>query len=152
MVAFGAAFMISLNWSIDVRFFPIVAMVAGLFFGGFASLQTVMEVRQKSGILSIDTEDRTKYRGDIYFLLALCATIVTAMILGQKIALTLFVLTFLLRWGGYALKQSFIYTTIFWAILVLFYDRLLDTFWLASVVGDFVSEIPRNLTWKFLFF
>jgi len=152
VAAFGAAFMSSLDWTIDVRFFPLVATIAGLFFGGFAFLQTVMEIRQKKDILSIATEDWTEYRGAVFYLLALCATIVGSMIFGQKIALTVFVLAFLLRWGGYAMKQSLIYTAVCWAILVLFYDRLLDTFWMDSVIGDFVSELPHSSAWKFLFF
>ena len=52
----------------------------------------------------------------------LVALLLVALVIGQKLALPLFVLAYLRRWGRYGWRIAAIYAFACWVVLVLFYE------------------------------
>ena len=52
--------------------------------------------------------------------------ILLTLLIGQKLAIPVFVGIYLLRWGGYSKRIALAYALGAWAILVFFYDRVMS--------------------------
>ena len=65
----------------------------------------------------------------------LAAILVLTLLVGQKIAMPVFIGVYLLRWGHYRKRFAATYALAGWAVLVFFYDQvmgmLFHTSWLA---------------------
>ena len=48
------------------------------------------------------------------------------MLLGQKIALPVFIAIYLVRWGNYSKRIALLYATCVWAIMVFFYGQVMS--------------------------
>lgn len=70
----------------------------------------------------------------------LCCILLISMLVGQKIALPLFVFVYLIRWGSYGKWISLAYAGASWALIVLFYDRVIHLFWYPSWLASWLPE------------
>ncbi len=52
-----------------------------------------------------------------------------AYLIGQMIALPLFIMVYLLRWGGYGWRISIGYAIVGWLVLYGFYDQIMHVLW-----------------------
>jgi putative tricarboxylic transport membrane protein len=146
------------DWPLSVRRFPLIAIAVG---AGAVMTVLVAEVwrlsRPRTAELSVRGQwvslagDVTTWHS-IQFLSYLAVLVVLGVLIGQKMALTAFVLVYMLRWGRYGVTWSLIYAAGCWAFLILFYDRLMHIFWYPSVLGTALySEWPTWLP-RWLFF
>jgi len=123
------------QWPDSVRRFPQFASLAGativlvcLYRDGLASK---LELRQAgTAVEALRRMSRgALLPGAIKFFLLLIATFAVSAVLGQKIAIPLFIFGYLLFWGRYSPGVSMAYAASGWVVLVAFYDRLLHLVW-----------------------
>ena len=77
--------------------------------------------------------------------------ILIMLVIGQKLALPLFIAAYLIRWGHYNWRTALGYAAGGWLVLILFYDRVMDLFWHPSWLDSWLPQLfPRWLpTWLF---
>ena len=70
------------------------------------------------------------------FFVYLVGLVVLTMLVGQKIALPVFIAIYLVRWGHYSKRIAFAYATCVWGIMVFFYGQVMSILfhpsWLAT--------------------
>ena len=71
----------------------------------------------------------------------LVAMILMTLLIGQKLALPLFIAVYLLRWGNYSWKVALGYAGGGWLFLVLFYDQIMHLFLYQSWLYSWLPEI-----------
>ncbi len=81
------------------------------------------------------------------FFVYLIGLIALTMLVGQKIALPVFIAIYLVRWGHYSKRIAFAYAAVVWAIMVLFYGQVMSILfhpsWLESALrGVLPSNFP----------
>ncbi len=125
----------SLAWPNMVRQFPLTAAIpaaalsfAVLWIEGRALRDAVGEAGGFRVVAKVDTENAVLGRASIFFgyLIALLAV---GYLFGQMVALPLFIAAYLWRWGGYGWTVSLGYAAGGWAVLYLFYGKVMNVFW-----------------------
>ena len=78
--------------------------------------------------------------------------IVLTLLVGQKIALPLFVGVYLVRWGHYRKRVGVAYALGAWAILVFFYDQVMSLLFHPSYLALWLQPILPSAVpdWLFL--
>jgi hypothetical protein len=59
----------------------------------------------------------------------LIALILVTLVVGQQIALCLFIATYLWRWGNYGWRVSIGYAVLSWLFLYGFFDQVMHILW-----------------------
>jgi hypothetical protein len=74
------------------------------------------------------------------------------LVIGQKLALPLFVVAYLLWWSDFGWRLIALYGLLTWAALIVFYDQVLHVFWYPAVLSDWLSAaLPAWLPpWLFV--
>ena len=142
----------SLQWSESVRLFPLAASSIGATLVLAALVQGRFRMRASGISHALQDNQREVLVGMLTFLAVLLAVVLGALIIGQKLALPLFIVLFCKVWAKFTWRFSFTYALGGWAILALFYERVLTIFWQPSLLGDAVSNIVGNdapLIWLF---
>lgn len=136
---FAAACLAALAWPTFVRAFPLIAAVPGL---GLVLVLLSGESRRLARVpgavkvaLQATIGDPTNRKAAMFFgyLLAL---FVAALLIGQKLAIPAFVAIYLLRWGRFRGAAVAGYACVCWAILVLFYDRIVHILWMRPALAQ----------------
>ena len=140
---FALALLPALNWPPLVWAFPLIAIVPGLLLTAAAIARDLREQRHRGtrwGTLAAQTlRDGENRRAAVFFGYAI-ATLLVAWLVGQKIAICAFVFVYLMRWGGYAPRIAGLYTLACWALLVGFYDRVVQVFWHRPLFGNSIAS------------
>ena len=142
----------SLQWSESVRLFPLAASSIGATLVLAALVQGRFRMRASRISHALQDNQREVLVGMLTFLAVLLAVVLGALIIGQKLALPLFIVLFCKVWAKFTWRFSLTYALGGWAILALFYERVLTIFWQPSLLGDAVSNIVGNdapLIWLF---
>ena len=78
--------------------------------------------------------------------------IVLTLLVGQKIALPVFIAVYLVRWGHYRKRFAMAYALGAWMILVFFYDKVMSLLFHTSYLARWLGPILPAGTpdWLFL--
>ncbi|WP_226781378.1 tripartite tricarboxylate transporter permease [Oceaniglobus trochenteri] len=141
---FVAAIWISTDWPVLVAAMPMLAAAPALMLLAVMAANGLWQSRPLGPWLSrhaaISTADPINRRA-VAFFAYLGAMLLVAVLVGQKIAIVAFVLAYLVRWGGYRGGRVALYGLACWAVLILFYDRIVHIFWFRPVLGPAISAI-----------
>lgn len=155
---FSAAGLKASEWPMDAAQFPLFACAAGAVFAFFACLMDVRELRADfaaSGswirAIRVCMEQTFLRKAGLFFLYLLTMLLIT-LVIGQKLALPIFILAYLRRWGGYSWPISLAYALGGWAVLVGFYDKALHLFWYPSLLQQWIPTDQNSWlpTWLFV--
>ena len=80
------------------------------------------------------TSESTLLISSVTFLAYLLCVVLLAFVIGQQLALCIFIATYLWRWGGYNWKIALGYAACGWLILYGFYDKVMHVPWHQSWV------------------
>jgi hypothetical protein len=140
----------ALEWQPSVRQFPLLICIPGAlltFVVVVKDLKHTLAARTASGTWSVALQKASKdgWLGEaVPFFSYLIAMLFLSLLIGQKIALPIFVGVYLVRWGHYSKRIALAYSLVVWAILVFFYDRVMDllfhTSYLAQVLQPMFSR------------
>lgn len=137
----------SLDWPEAAMQFPFIICVPAGFIVLTILIQEVREVQinlRSSGNLgaSLQQASQKAYLAKaVKFFSYLFVVLLVSMVVGQKIALPLFVFFYLRRWGGYGKRLSLIYALCSWVAIVAFYDRVMHLFWYPSWASSWLPEL-----------
>jgi hypothetical protein len=153
-IAFGVALLALFVWALvpvfrwptTVGLFPAIALVPGILLvltalaGDVMSARAAHPVGTAGALWSVTRADATLWRAALLFLWV-AAMMGLALLVGQKIAITTFVFAYLVRWGGYRPRLALLYAAVCWAILVVFYDRIVQLTWMRPLLRDEILAI-----------
>lgn len=140
----------SLQWPLEVKQFPLAVALPATVLALWSIItdsKDLSAVRRKSGNLVSDgaslLANAELYKAGQFFGY-LIAIVLLTLVIGQKVALPLFVAIYLWRWGEYSARISIGYALVAWAFIILFYDKLMHLvfhpFWLAPPLRAVVPD------------
>ncbi|MBH97314.1 MAG: hypothetical protein CMM56_02555 [Rhodospirillaceae bacterium] len=144
----------SLNWPPAVRQFPIVICIPGFILSLVLSAQDIMNLSKEKIKIGTWKGSILKARQDAWledslpFFGYLIGMLLLTVLIGQKLALPIFIGIYLVRWGQYRKRFAISYAITGWAILVFMYGEIMGllfhpsylTVWLQSVLPGVVPE------------
>ena len=120
------------EWPEEVGVFPIVVAVPGLMLAGIACFKDVQGIRdflrEKTTLPAVlmNAFNKATLARSSQFVLLLVGMIVLMLIVGQKLALPIFIYIYLVWWGKKSQVLSLTYALFGWGLLVFFYDRIIN--------------------------
>jgi putative tricarboxylic transport membrane protein len=126
-----AGFM-SLNWPPPVHQFPLLITVPGALLSLAVVTRNLVKLFAAKSVLGTWSVILRQASKDAWLAAALAffayvfGMIVLTLLIGQKIALPVFVGVYLVRWGHYRKRVGVTYALATWVILVFFYDQVMN--------------------------
>ncbi|MDE0345215.1 MAG: tripartite tricarboxylate transporter permease, partial [Boseongicola sp.] len=143
---------LALDWSYSVKLFPLAACAIGAFLALAALVQNRMRMRAAGISYRLDKGQRDILRGMAVFFLVICAVVLAAPVIGQKLAIPVFILLFCRFWARFSWPFASGYAVAGWGMLVGFYESVLTIFWQPSLLGDIARDILGPSPVLLLFF
>jgi TctA family transporter len=144
-------------WPIAVSQFPLVGIIPGVILAIFIIIGDARAylgaLREHHGLRAAwaHASEAAAWNRAMAFFGYLIAMIAIMLVIGQKLALPLFMAAYLIRWGHYNWRTALFYAAGGWLVLILFYDRTMDLFWHPSWLDSWLPQLfPGWLpTWLF---
>lgn len=146
LAIFVIAIIAGRNWPQSVISFPMIGAVPGILLCTFVLVREMVITGQTVGILgafTVSAKSPLNLRA-VKFFAYLIATILLALVIGQKLAIPLFIFAYMKAWGGYGNRHSAIYATACWLVLVAFYDRVVHILWQTTPIVEFVNSVAPD--------
>ncbi len=148
LVIFSSATVLATDWPNSVKQFPVLLGICGAIFTFFAVVNDGFTFRKtlatEAGFRNAVTrasKDAVFGKASL-FMGSLILMVLVMLIIGQKLALPLFIGFYLKFWGGYRLRTCLIYSLCAWAFMIGFYDRVMHLFWYPAWLE---SQLPALL-------
>ena len=131
LCVFVGSVYIAADWDIRVSQFPLAVGVPGAFLALLAIYidgKALSRARiNASDWLSVlkEASHQAVLPKSMKFISAIIGMILVTLFVGQKIAVPLFIFLYLMLWAKRSISVSFLYTSLAWFFLVLFYDRII---------------------------
>lgn len=144
LALFGYAVIESQTWSSSPRLFPFAIAVPALVMtliiviGDTRALAVDLRTKGPPGRIWADFSDTHDIRKILAFFVYLIGVLLLTLLIGQKLALPIFVAVYLLRWGKYSFGLAAIYALSTYVVLIVFYDRVLNLFWHRSWLREWL--------------
>jgi hypothetical protein len=131
----------SFHWPYAVRLYPEAISVPALLLTLFVLRRDIQafSAARPAGMsvwqaLWPDTHIGGDFGRRMRLYLWLVGIVLVTMLAGQLVALPLFVLAYLLRWGRTKLWVAALYAALAWAFLYIVFDQIVHTFWYNSIL------------------
>ena len=146
------------GWPNSVKQFPITAALPGALMVLFVIVQDGRSYRQEIreygsfGRAWSHTSEEVVFGRAAIFFGYLIAMLLIMLVIGQKLALPLFMAVYLIRWGKYDWRIALSYAAGGWVVLVGFYDRIMNLFWHSAWLTNWLPDVlPAWLpAWLFI--
>lgn len=156
VVFLGAAY-IAMDWPSLVRQIPLLISVPGALLALIVFGRDAAHLVREKGdhgnwkaTLAHASHDSVLVKAGIFFTY-LIGMVVLSLLIGQKLAVPIFVGVYLLRWGNYSKRVALAYALGVWAVLVFFYGQTMDLLFHTSYLALALQPIlPRGFAdWLF---
>ncbi len=137
----------SISWPAEVRQFPIIIAIPGailVFVTSFHDSRDLVRARAAAGSLAnavYTFSEQAVLPKALMFFGYLIVMLLLTLVVGQKIAMPIFIGLYLWRWGGYGLRVSLGYALGGWAFIVLFYDQVMHLIFHPSFFYSMVQPL-----------
>ena len=128
------------TWDEETRFFPYAVGLTGmvivaivLFFDIRDAIKKISEY-EYFGDAVVFAYSQGGFFTSIKFIGYIVLIALFSMVIGQQLALPLFVFIYLIRWGGYSWKVAVPYAAASWILLYFFYDRTMNLLFYPSLL------------------
>jgi len=145
-------------WPFEVKQFPVSIAVPTALLVTIIILKDIQAlfVQRRassdwSAVFQTTSEQAVLVRSSTFFLY-LVVMILATYVVGQKIALPLFIGVYLWRWGQYPKRLSISYAIGGWAFIVVFYDQIMNLLFHPSWVHSWLRPIFPEWLPKILIF
>jgi len=157
LVIFVWAAFTSLAWPPAVRQFPVLIAVPGALLALLVSIRDLMQLfalKNDVGTWKATLQQAGEaawLTAALPFFVYLTGLIALTLLVGQKIAVPLFIGTYLIRWGHYRKRVALTYALSAWAIMVFFYGEVMSLlFHPSSLALGLEPVLPNGVpTWLF---
>lgn len=149
VICFAAATITALQWPAEVAQFPMAATIPGLTLASFAMISDWRALGATSSnvggyVNAIAHGLKAGLAGQAgQFFAYLAAIIMVSFLTGQIVALLVFIVLYLWRWGGYGWHVCALYAIGAWAILYGFYEKVMHILWAQSALDDVYAAILK---------
>jgi hypothetical protein len=148
----------ALGWPPVVRQFPLLISVPGALLSLIVvirDLTNLFATKKLAGNWKVTLQQASKdawLAEALPFFAYVFGMIILTLLIGQKIALPLFVGTYVVRWGHYRKRVGLAYALGAWVILVVFYDQVMSLLFHPSYLALWLQPIlPSTVpAWLFL--
>jgi len=148
----------ALDWPPPVRQFPLLISVPGALLSLVVIIRDlvhVFETKKGAGSWKVTLQQASKdawLAEALPFFAYVFGMIAVTLLVGQKIALPLFIGVYLVRWGRYRKRIAVAYALGGWAVLVFFYDQVMNLLFHPSYLALWLQPIlPSTVPdWLFL--
>jgi hypothetical protein len=157
-VVFVWAGFTALAWPLPVRQFPLLIAVPGALLSLTVVIQDLRHLlitKQAAGTWKVTMQQASKdawLAEALPFFAYLIGMIVLTLLVGQKIALPLFVGIYVLRWSHYPKRVAVAYALGAWVILVFFYGQVMSLLFHPSYLALWLQPILPSGVPDWLFF
>ena len=155
---FFIAFWIALDWPSEVGLFPLIIALPGILITVLTALsdwkgaQKLYQLNPKANAIIREAIDKAYLNKALMFILMLLGIIIFTLLLGQKLILPIFIYLYLTCWGSKSRVLAITYSVISWALLVFFYDRIINLAFYMPIIQKPLEEIlPNNFPIWLLF-
>ena len=131
LCVFVGSVYIAADWDIRVSQFPLAVGVPGallallaIYIDGKALSRARINASDWLSVLK-EASHQAVLPKSMKFISAIIGMILVTLFVGQKIAVPLFIFLYLMLWAKRPVSVSFLYTSLAWFFLVLFYDRII---------------------------
>ena len=151
LVMFIGAAIESLDWIPMLQQFPLTVAVPGAILALVVLLRDTIHTRKSiettGGITAAFREawEKAVLGRSLKFLGYLLAMVLMTLVVGQIVAIAIFLATYLWRWGGYKWKLIGGYTASGMIFLWVFYDQAMHIFWHPSLLRGFYKGMHEFL-------
>ena len=149
LLTFAWAGYTALEWPTLVRQFPILITATGCLLTLAVVVRDgigVLRAKQAFGSWSATAANASKdawLAAALPFFGYIVALIVLTLLVGQKIAVPVFVAAYVLRWGKYSAPIAAAYALGAWALIVFFYDQVMGLLFHPSLLQQAMqSRLP----------
>lgn len=136
----------SAPWPRSIRQFPWTFALPGLAFVLLILFHETRFLRaalaDQGGFAAVrkDAWERGLMQRAVMFFGYLVALVLVMVVIGQKLALPIFIYLYLRRWGEYGWKFALTYALAGYAVLIIFYDHILHIFWFPSLLPEWIRD------------
>ena len=131
LCVFVGSVYIAADWDIRVSQFPLAVGVPGallallaIYIDGKALSRVRINASDWLTVLKKSFHQAVLPKS-LKFISAIIGMILITLFVGQKIAVPLFIFLYLMLWAKRSVSVSFLYTSLAWFFLILFYDRII---------------------------
>ena len=147
LVIFVGAGFHSLQWPESVQLFPITIAIPGAIFAAFTFYFDTRDLRAATsmngglgGAMAVGSEQAVLAKSAAFFGY-LTLMLLIMLVVGQKLAIPIFIAAYLIRWGGYSRRLALLYAAGGWLFLVGFYERIMHLSFHHSYLKIWLPEI-----------
>jgi hypothetical protein len=148
----------ALDWPPPVRQFPLIISVPGALLSLVVIIRDLVHLlamKKAIGTWRVTLQQASKnawLAAALPFFAYLFGMIILTLLVGQKIALPLFIGIYVVRWGHYRKRFALAYSLGAWAILVFFYDQVMNLLFHPSYLALWLQpKLPAAVPdWLFL--
>jgi hypothetical protein len=150
-VIFAWAGYTSLEWPAAVRQAPLLICVPGTILAGFVAVRdfrSLLKDQKSAGSWGVTLRNAYEeaWFGEAlpFFAYLIGGIIMLTLLVGQKIAIPLFIGLYLWRWGGYSKRIVFGYALVGWALTVFFYGEVMSMLFHPSYLQLWLQDIAPD--------
>lgn len=148
----------SLSWPPPVRQFPLLITIPGALLSLIVVTRDLVKLfaaKSAAGSWNLMLRQASKeawLAAALAFFAYVFGMIVLTLLVGQKIALPVFVGAYLVRWGHYRKRVGVAYSFAAWVILVFFYDQVMSLLFHPSYLALWLQPLLPSAVpdWLFL--
>ena len=135
VVVFGTAVIMAYPWPVSLKQFTLVVAIPAFFvflaaaWRDFSEARTVVAEAGGFGPAFSLVAERGEFRRTADLFGWLVAILIVGLLVGQQIAIPLFIALYLWRWGEYGWRTSLVYAAAGWLVLFGYYDQVLHIAW-----------------------
>lgn len=157
-VGFACAAYTALDWPPSVRQFPLMISGSGVLLSLAVIIRDLLHLlatKKALGTWRVTLQQAShdaRLASALPFFAYVFGMIMLTLLVGQKIALPLFIGLYVVRWGNYPKRVALAYSLGSWAILVFFYDQVMHLLFHPSYLALWLQPIlPSSVPdWLFL--
>ena len=155
LCVFVGSVYIAADWDIRVSQFPLAVSVPGallallaIYIDGRALNRARINASDWLSVLK-EASQQAVLPKSMKFISAIIGMILVTLFVGQKIAVPLFIFLYLMLWAKRSVSVSFLYTSLAWFFLVLFYDRIIHMQFHQPYLAFIIFGYPRHVVDSF---
>jgi TctA family transporter len=147
LTVFAWAGYTALAWPLPVRQFPVLIAVPGVLLSlpvVISDTTHLLQAKNHLGTWAVTLRQASKdawLSPALQFFGYVVGLILLTLLIGQKLAIPVFVGLYLVRWGRYSRRSALAYASGAWAILVFFYDRIMSLLFHTSYLELWLQPI-----------
>ncbi len=148
----------ALDWSLPVRQFPLMIAVPGMLLSLIIvarDLNSLFVAKKTIGNWKLTYQQAAKkawLAEAVPFFGYITGMIVLTLLVGQKMAIPLFIGTYIVRWSHYSKRVAVAYALTAWLIMVFFYDQVMSLLFHPSYLALWLRPILPSGFPDWLFF